>query len=327
MNEKSKLFNYEILNNISFCSQIKNISCKKYYNYNRIKTIKIISQNLLGLKNPEFFIKKRIPFIIKNLSKLDGDIYLLQEVSDQILKNLKQCSKFKNYFFSVDKIKKQKCSQLETLIISKNNPIEFKSFFIGGISNYYNCFSMIRFKNLIIVNIYVQAGNYDSPYLENNWEEFQKCRILNLKFIKKYIFSKYYSKCKNIVFTGDFNFDINETNLEKKVMLNEYFKLKQNNYEELLSEDTSKNFFRFNIKQKEKRKQYDGFFISGDIISSKPKLINTKPIFYLNKKESKLFINQIKKKFDKIKIKLIDKKIPIFLSDHFGITCNLKILN
>ena len=103
--------------------------------------------------------------------------------------------------------------------------------------------------------------------------------------------------------------------------------MKNNNYEELLSEDTTKNFFRFNLKQKEKRKQYDGFFIHGNIISDKPCLINTKPIFYLNKKDANMFINRIKIKFDNIKIKLIDNKIPIFCSDHFGVICNIQILN
>ena len=88
-----------------------------------------------------------------------------------------------------------------------------------------------------------------------------------------------------------------------------------------------KIFLDLTLNKKKKRKQYDGFLFQGDIISSKPKLINTKPIFYLNKKESDIFITQIKKKFDKVKIKLINKKIPIFLSDHFGVECNLKILN
>tara|TARA_B110000908_G_scaffold102199_1_gene120445 strand:- start:11476 stop:12462 length:987 start_codon:yes stop_codon:yes gene_type:complete len=327
MNEKSKLFNYQIIKNISFCSQINSISSKRSNNNNKIKTLKIISQNLLGLSNQEFFIKKRLPYIINNLSKIDADIYLLQEVSNYILQKLKESNKFKNYYFSVDIISKNKENQLETLIISKINPLEFKSFYIGGISNYNNSFSIIRFKNIIITNIYVQSGNYDSPYLREKWKEFQKCRILNLNYIKKYIYKKFYKKCKNIIFTGDFNFDINENNLEKKVMLEEYFKMKQNNYEELFSEDTTKNFFRFNLKQKEKRKQYDGFFICGNIISSKPKLINTKPICYLNKKESNLFINKLKIKFNDIKIKLINKQIPIFLSDHFGVICNLHILD
>lgn len=327
MNEKSKLFNYQIINNISFCSQIKNISSKKLNNYNKIESIKIVSQNLLGLSNKEFFIKKRIPYIISNLSKLKADLYLLQEVSNVILEKLKNSNEFKNHYFSIDTIDSDNRTQLQSLIISKIKPIEYKSFYIGGISNYLNCFSIIRFQNVIIANVYVQAGNYDSPYLEDNWKKFQKCRIANLKYIKKYIYKKYFEKCKNIILTGDFNFDINENNHEKNIVINEYFKMKQNNYQELISEDTSKNFFRYNIKQREKRKQYDGFFLCGNIISTKPKLVNTKPIFYLNKKESNIFINCLKKKFDNLKIKLIDKKIPMFLSDHFGVSCEIKILN
>ena len=114
---------------------------------------------------------------------------------------------------------------------------------------------------------------------------------------------------------------------EKNILETSILKLKQNNYQELISEDTSKNFFRFNLKQREKRKQYDGFFICGNIISTKPKLINTNPIFYLNKNEAKQFINCLKNKFNNLRIKLIDKKIPIFLSDHFGVSCNIKVLN
>ena len=326
MNEKSKLFNYQIINNISFCSQIKDISSKKLNNYQSLSKLKIVSQNLLGLSKKEFFIKKRLPYIIENLGKLNADLYLLQEVSDVILDCMKKSHQFKNYYFSIDTIESDSINQLQSLIISKIKPIEYKSFYIGGISNYMNCFSLVRFKNLIIANVYVQAGNYDSPYLENHWKKFQKCRITNLKYIKKYIFKKYYHKCKNIILTGDFNFDINENNHEKNVVMNEYFKMKQNNYQELISEDTSKNFFRFNLKQKEKKKQYDGFFICGNIISSKPYLVNTKPICYLNKSESTIFINSLKKKFDNIKIKLIDKKIPLFLSDHFGVLCDITLV-
>ena len=181
MNEKSKLFNYQIINNISFCSQLKDISSKKLNNYNNIKNLKIVSQNLLGLPNPEFFLDKRILFIISNLSKLQADIYLLQEVSNNILVNLKKSPEFKNYYFSIDSIDNNSKCQLQSLIISKIKPIEFKNFYIGGISDYLNCFSIVRFKNLIIVNVYVQSGNYNSPYLENHWKKFQKCRILNLK--------------------------------------------------------------------------------------------------------------------------------------------------
>lgn len=324
MNEKSKFFNYELINDISFCSNIKKINSKKLNSTMKINKIKVITQNLLGLNNPEFFTKKRIPYMVNNMAQLNADIYFFQEVSNDYMIEFKK--KFNNYYFSTDNIDNSK-KQLETLIISKIKPLEFKNFFIGGISNYYNCFSIVRFNNLIIANLYVQAGNYDSPYLEKVWKKFQKCRAYNIKYIKKYIFTKYYDKCKNIILTGDFNCDINMNSIEKDILLNDFFKTKQNNYTELISEDTSKNFFRFNIKQKEKMKQYDGFFIHGNIISTKPHLINTKPVFYLNKKEAELFIERLKIKFDKIKIKCIDKKIPIFPSDHFGVMCSFNILN
>ncbi len=300
MNEKSKLFNYQILNDVSFCSKIKKINSKKLLNKIKVKNIKIISQNLLGLETTEFFTSKRIPYIIKNLKLINADIYLLQEVSKNILNNLKDSSNFKNFYFSTD-VFEENGTQLQNIIMSRIKPIEFKNFFIGGISNYYNSFSLIRFSNLIIINLYVQSGNYDSPYLENHWSAFQKCRIYNLKYIKKYIYKKYYPTCKNIIFSGDFNFDLNENTLEKKIVISDYFNLKQNNYETLLTEDTTKNFFRFNLKQKEKIKQYDGFFICGNILSYKPTLINTKPIFYLNKKEEKLFIFNLKKNLIRLK--------------------------
>ena len=152
MNEKSKLFNYQILNDVSFCSKIKKINSKKLLNKIKVKNLKIISQNLLGLENPEFFTAKRIPYIIKNLKLINADIYLLQEVSKNILNNLKDSCDFKKYYFSTD-IFEENEKQLQNIIISKIKPIEFKNFFIGGISNYYNSFSLIRFSNLIIVNL------------------------------------------------------------------------------------------------------------------------------------------------------------------------------
>ena len=175
---------------------------------------------------------------------IKADVYLLQEVSKELLDAFKDLHLIviKNFYFSIDFIEEND-KQLQTIIISKIKPYEFKNFYIGGISNYYNSFSLIKFNNLIIVNIYVQAGNYDSPYLEKNWKKFQQCRVYNIKYIKKYIYKKYYHKCKNIIFLGDFNFDINEVNREKEILTSEYFTLKQNNFEPLLSEDTTKNFF------------------------------------------------------------------------------------
>ena len=60
-------------------------------------------------------------------------------------------------------------------------------------------------------------------------------------------------------------------------------------------------------------KQYDGFFLNGNIISYKPKLINIKPIFYLSKKKKKIFIYNLKKKFNKLKLKPLIEKFQYLL--------------
>ena len=330
MDDKCKLFNYKILHKPSNGLKIEIVKIKKYQNHSKIIDASIITQNLLGLNKKEFFSNKRLEYIIKFLKTSNYDIICLQEVSNEFLKEIKKISKFKKYYFSLNKIEKNRNLDVSTIIISKFKPKFFKSFNLGGISDYNNSFTIAEYDNLVIVNLYVQAGCKDSPYLENYYKTFQKCRLYNFKAIKKYIYKTYLEKSKkNIIFTGDFNCDLNGKYIDwpELSILNSYkFKLKLNNFNPLLTEDTTKNLFRYNIKQKEKHKQYDGFLFKGNIIFSKPKIINDKPIFFLRYQNELIFQNELLKKFKNLKLKTINNMIPIFLSDHFGIKTKIKIL-
>lgn len=331
MDDKSKLFNYKIVNKPSNGLKIEIVNSKKYKNHSNIKEASIITQNLLGLNNKEFFTEKRIEYIKNFLKNCKSEIICLQEVSNEILLHIKNMQKFKNYYFSLDKIDKKRKLDVSTIIISKFKPYCFKSFNLGGISNYNNSFTLVKYNNLIIVNLYVQSGCKDSPYLENYYKKFQKCRLNNIKAIKKYIYQKYLKHKKtNIIFTGDFNCDLNGKSNEWPELSQLYFykfNLKLNNYSPLLTEDTKLNLFRYNIKQKEKQKQYDGFLFNGNFIFTKPKLINTKPLFFLRYNNELIFQKQLLKKFNKLNLKTINNMIPIYLSDHFGVRTKFKILN
>lgn len=98
-----------------------------------------------------------------------------------------------------------------TTMLSKYPAKKASTYMLQGNSSYYNALGVYEFDNLIIFNVYMQAGSEISPGLKYRWENFARCRRQQLIFIKQKIEEvKAACECeKGVVVLGDFNFELN----------------------------------------------------------------------------------------------------------------------
>jgi exonuclease III len=114
-------------------------------------------------------------------------------------------------------------------MFSKYPATKATTYMLQGNSSYYNALGIYEFENLVIINVYMQAGSEISPGQKYKWENYARCRRQQLMFIKQKIDairSSGVSKEKAIIVLGDFNFELNsiryrgdkDKNIEDKVI-------------------------------------------------------------------------------------------------------------
>lgn len=95
-------------------------------------------------------------------------------------------------------------------MLSKYPAKKAKTYMLQGNSSYYNALGIYEFDNLVIINVYMQAGSEISPGQKYKWENYARCRRQQLMFIKQQIDNiRATSASKAIVVLGDFNFELN----------------------------------------------------------------------------------------------------------------------
>lgn len=102
-------------------------------------------------------------------------------------------------------------SNATVTLLSKYPVKKSTTYMLQGNSSYYNALGIYEFDNLIIFNVYMQAGSEISPGLKYKWDNFARCRRQQLIFVKQKI-EEIKSACdcdKGIVVLGDFNFELN----------------------------------------------------------------------------------------------------------------------
>jgi exonuclease III len=197
-------------------------------------------------------------------------------------------------------------------IMSKYPAKRATTYMLQGNSSYFNALGIYEFENLIIVNVYMQAGAEISPGQKYKWENYARCRRQQLMFIKQKIDSIRGSKA--IVVLGDFNFELNSIRYqgegvgaaardenrhliyepsasdmkwaEHKFLVGEKGLNLNDSYKELHIDDPSKdvregfteytdvNTFRFLGKLEEKMLRYDGIFFNNDLVPISSEVIN-----------------------------------------------------
>jgi len=192
-------------------------------------------------------------------------------------------------------------------IMSKYPAKRAITYMLQGNSSYFNALGIYEFENLVIVNVYMQAGAEISPGQKYKWENYARCRRQQLMFIKQKIDAIRGSKA--IVVLGDFNFELNSIRYqaatrdanghliydptasdmkwaEHKFLVGEKGLNLNDSYKELHIDDTDKavsegyteytdvNTFRFLGKLEEKMLRYDGIFFNNSLLPISSEVIN-----------------------------------------------------
>lgn len=285
---------------------------------------KIITYNIWGLtrgeKNDNLYSYKKRMLKIKNiLLKSNADILCLQEMSNKSYKLLIK-NKIKEQYPYMSKLN-IKDNDATVFLLSKIKPKEIKIYNTLGNLGYPLRLMSIKYNNLMIYNIYSQAGSKFSPGQKLKWMHYSRCRKEHFKFLKSLV-NKY--KSKPSIVLGDFNCHLDgdlknwpEVKELNSLKFTDIWKHLMKN-KKGLTEDTKVNLMRWNLKQLEKKYRYDGIKYNKHLKGIQTKMLGTEP-FLLTKKQS----DHYKKiyELDKNKIRYTNKSkiISMWPSDHFGV--------
>lgn len=261
------------------------------------------------------------------------DILCFQEMSMEFYKEL-YC-KIKHIYIFGDKqilkqLNKSRKEDVCTFLISKYIPTNTKFIRLKGNLGYPNALGIYEFNNLVVFNLYLQAGSISSLGQKHKWKHYSRCRIHELEYVKE-ILSSY---DKPFIILGDFNFDLNDTKgtifpeakylgkLMKNLNCVDSFKYVNKDIEGY-TEDTDINSLRWNDKFERKQFRYDAIISSSQLLPKKSKLFANLPEL-LNIENSKIYEKIfVKDKNDprlKYEIEENDnKQYNLFISDHFGV--------
>lgn len=281
-------------------------------------TFKIATFNCLGLSrfSKRTLLKERLKYIVKEFKDLNLDIICLQEVSKIVFDYFKSSNIIKKlYYLSNSNINWNFGGEQVCLILSKVKPLKSKLYYLKG-EHYYGL-SIIDLGSFLVSSIYLQAGSSEGGVKDIN--KYSKCRINHIKEGVKLI--KDIAGDRQYFLLGDFNFHLDGPNLEesflKKYNLYDIFRIKNPNNKGY-TEDTDKNSMRYNFKPYKKKVRYDGIFSNYESEIIECKLFGTEPVFSIS--ESKF-----KKITKKDPVVMNKNKIDWFISDHFGVYCNVVI--
>lgn len=312
-------------------------------NNNKIPTqFSIITLNAMGIiredNNKRILMKERVNILVKQLLLNQPDILCFQEMStefyDELYKQISSIYQFSNHQV-LGEIKKD---DVTNFIISKYNPIKTRFVKLKGNLFYPNSLGIYEFENLVVFNLYLQAGSVSSLGQKNKWKHYSRCRIHELIYISNII--KEYTK--PFIILGDFNFDLNDTN---GIIFPEIIYLKdiieKNNCVDSfkyinptlpgLTEDTDINSLRWNDKFEIKKYRYDAIFSSNKLVPIKSKLFADIPKILVSKENINAYVNVfVKDKITNPKLRYIgpvdNKQYELFVSDHFGVSSRFEII-
>jgi len=347
--EFGRKFNYDL-----YAQQDKNcskliVNSEKVYEGTFIlpKKFKIITYNCWWsmkitsdpIKN-EFhhrFLEIRIKNIAEIINESGADIVCLQEVGkltfdilQKLLNNIYPYY-YENPFNCDDDNEGLKGRTIETVCFCKYPVKKYKLFSVSGNLNYNNSMLMIEYDNLIIFNVYLQAGTRNSPGQKDLWYNYSRCRYNEYLTIGKYI--KENNINKPIIVLGDFNTNLNgnfkewpELKAFKKLKLQDSWLEKYDN-KKGFTEDTSINLMRWNIKFEEKIYRIDGIFYSENKFKTNEiKILGNEPININKDMQDKFYDIKIPDKQDKDKLIRKNDKLQLWPSDHFAVIADLELL-
>lgn len=310
------------------------------------KEFSIITLNVMGIYrgSPDVLnlMKKRIEMLKKEILDLKPDIMCFQEMSLTSFNELytKEISDVYKYYYEQDfkniDLVKERNKDIEVFVISKY-PIEKVTMYrLEGNLDYTNSLAVYEFGNLIVINLHLQAGSKKSPGQIYKASSYARCRIQELLYIDSLISGIPGNIDMPIVMLGDFNFDLNGNKDEwpeidhlTKIGLMDSWIDANKGMENSVgnTEETDINSMRWNNKFEEKHFRYDAILykklkpVESKVICNKPYLIHDNEL--LESYERAIIP---KGKTDDIRLKKVDGKYELFISDHFGVYTKFRFI-
>jgi len=303
----------------------------------------IITLNAMGIirddNNKKILMKERVKILVEQILSNRPDILCFQEMSTEFYEELYNKIHSIYQFSNPQVLTEIKKDDVTNFIISKYNPIRTKFVKLKGNLFYPNTLGIYEFDNLVVFNLYLQAGSVSSLGQKNKWKHYSRCRIHELIYISNII--KEYTK--PFVILGDFNFDLNDTNgiifpeirylkdiIEKNNCVDSFKYINP----ELpgLTEDTDINSLRWNDKFEIKKYRYDAIFSNNKLEPIESKLFVDIPKILDTEENINAYVNVfVKDKIHDSRLKFIgdvdNKQYELFVSDHFGVLSRFKIIS
>ena len=295
----------------------------------------LLTYNIWGLSRTEklqhlFSLRKNL--LLQTLRSTKADIMCLQEMSQYSYEQLKEY--VSEFAFASEtpypKYSTDRQRNVDVYILAKYKPKRIAVYSLPGVLSYKNSMCVLEYPNMIIFNIYIQAGSKLSPGQSETWIHYSRCRYDILNMIHNMIHSKY--KGMNVIVCGDFNCNLDgDLDSWPELRVLEQYNGFIDTYRHLHSdsgftEDTDLNLMRYNQKLVVKKYRYDAILyrpVGRQWIPTKSHIIG-KRIQYLPLDESKWFFEEISdgKSIEDLKGVRFTKRgynIPINASDHFGV--------
>ena len=304
-------------------------------------TFSCLTYNIWGLARTEeqkHLFMLRQPLLERTIRETGADLLCLQEMSQFSYERLSML--IHEYPFASEIPYTARANRaVDTYFLSKYRPSRVILYGLPGVLGYEDCVLVVEFPNLVIFNLYNQAGSRSSPGQEHKWIHYSRCRYDILQTIYDMIMRRYTDR--DVILCGDLNFHLDGSieDWPEVEMLTKYKTLGFiDTYRALnpdkggFTEDTDRNPMRWNQKLIEKQYRYDGIFYKS--VSSVPQssaLIGTE-FECLDHLESKWFIKKISEVLPDNLDRLIqcppDKdhkiRLPINPSDHFGVLTSFR---
>jgi len=248
------------------CYSLKNDYEKTFENPDRVPdTFSLITYNIWGLSSSKKLVnlfKLRKELLLNTLTNANADIFCLQEMSKESYEEIKEwISQYKFAseipYPSNDIVRNR---NVEVYFVSKYTPRKITIYGIVGVLGYENSLIVVEYPNLVIFNLYSQAGSKHSIGQENTWIHYARCRYDIMNMIYDML-----PKNISIIICGDFNFHLDGTvedwpemdmirKFEKAGFVDAYRKIHRVGG---LTENTDENLMRWNQKLVHKKFRYD----------------------------------------------------------------------
>ena len=310
-------------------------------------TFSCLTYNIWGLANSEkhrHLFTLRQPLLESTIRETGADLLCLQEMSEFAYERLTPL--LSEYRFASEvpypapgsRPVEGRNRSVDTYFLSKYKPSRVTMYGLPGVLGYENCLLVIEYVNLVVFNLYNQAGSKHSPGQQHKWIHYSRCRFDILETIYDMIRRHYMDR--SVLICGDFNFHLDGSRddwpevemLErlKTLGFQDTFRV-ANPTDPGFTEDTDFSHMRWNQKLLDKHLRYDGVLYRAAAAHSPWTIRSSKLIgadyVCLNKDDSAWFIeNMSDVKPDEIhrlaqcaSPRSREKRIPINASDHLGV--------